>query len=94
MVYGFVRTFFPAVDSSAKTEGNVPLPPLRKGSQATCVPGSQGNKPCLGSPGSQAGGDGWGQEMSRVGDRLEAGQKVAVSPVAEGSTQGPGGDGT
>lgn len=57
MVYGFVGPCFPAVDSSAKTEGNFPLPSLRKGSQAICVPGSQGNKPCLGSTGFQAGGD-------------------------------------
>lgn len=94
MVYGFVGPCFSAVDSSAKTEGNFPLPSLRKGSQAICVPGSQGNKPCLGSTGFQAGGD-WvgdlrclelGRAWNQAGNGWFSGWR--------GSKQCPEGDGT
>lgn len=60
------KLFFSTMDSSAETEGDFPLTPLRGGSQPLCfcIPGSQGThfvfriKPSCGSSGSQVGG-GW-----------------------------------
>lgn len=94
MVYGFVGPCFPAVDSSANTEGNFPLPSLRKGSQAMCswFPRKQALFEEHWFPGRRR--LGWGPEISRVGERLEARQGMVGSLVGEGSTQGPGGDET
>lgn len=86
MVYGFMGPCFPAVDSSAKTEGNFPLPSLRKGSQAICVPGSHGNKPCLGSTGFQTGGD-WVEDLRwlELGRSLKPGRGWLVLWLERGA---------
>lgn len=83
MVYGFVKIFFfPAVDSSAKTEGNFPLAPLGNSNQQPVFLVPKETSLCFGSTGSRAGGDwsgGGGHEVSTVRERPDAWQRVIGS---------------
>lgn len=93
----------PAVDSSAKTEGNFPLNPLRKGSQplCSCVPGFQGTHFVFWDqafvwerwlPGRRRREVGWGwdrgHEVSRIGKRLNA-RRTVVGSRRRGSHPAP-----
>lgn len=95
MVYGFVGPCFPAVDLISKDwrEFSPSLSQKRQPSNlCSWFPRKQALFGEHWFPGRRR--LGWGPEMSRVGERLEARQGTVGSLVGEGSTQSPGGDET